>query len=700
MATDKNPDLLKKVDELLAGNELQEQARAVLLLRLCQFALNFAPHLVDHYWQVLQPLQKQLPPEAQPELKTLTTTLEESSSVGAKGFTAEMLTLVQSARKQSGPEAVKRGLLEVEEKMRKHFLPFGKGPVWVALVEAWLPIDRSEAIRRLKNVSADLQTGTLTRMNQAKLLSQAEWELAAAEMGANRLIPVIHKILEDSNQALTLPAGLFKQVGASLRGLMETRMQANQPGESVTQMRLYARLLALHDSGPNAALIPDLLEGLYELIVKGGWLELKWLERFDLTDLFFALGVQLKPSPEAVFNPALRDRLAAKTPAHMLNFFHAQWAGHLTDAARAEKDYVDLMSRTGSDAKAEAWYLVKLVRRGFGEKAFALADKSPRASELLPRLRRALICSHPEALGKMVREADMAGDVIGEFLVQGSPQKRAAYLKKVTHEGAQPVPGAMWAGAGTDDNQEGVRGFWKELFAARKTTGEVVKEYLRRNPLYSSYETNLRKEDQFAEVLRINACGDYRYQEVDTALLQALCAWGDEKPEQVKSVLQAMWNAIRPDDNILMIDWLRNALLGRCVNIFSADVNVMTQDYLAWLKAELVNKGRQWQIGKQIITLKYPATSLLQFCVIGAGNISAISSQRKDDLLIVGLQNYEATPALVEAAAQLYNAGKEPLNLRSPVALKPNLVASWQIGIIKNALLAILQALLLKSAGK
>ncbi len=314
MATDKNPDILKKVDELLAGNELQEQARAVLLLRLCQFALSFAPHLVEHYWQVLQPLQKQLPPEAQPELKTLTATLEESSSVGAKGFTAEMLALVQSARKQSSPEAVKRGLLEVEEKMRKHFLPFGKGPVWVALVEAWLPLDRSEAIRRLKNVSADLQTGTLTRMNQAKLLSQAEWELAAAEMGASRLMPVIHKILEDNNQTLTLPAGLLKQVGVSLRGLMETRMQANQPGESVTQMRLYARLLALHDSGPNAALIPELLEGLYELIVKGGWLELKWLERFDLTDLFFALGVQLKPSPEAVFNPALRERLIAKTP--------------------------------------------------------------------------------------------------------------------------------------------------------------------------------------------------------------------------------------------------------------------------------------------------------------------------------------------------------------------------------------------------
>jgi hypothetical protein len=161
-----------------------------------------------------------------------------------------------------------------------------------------------------------------------------------------------------------------------------------------------------------------------------------------------------------------------------------------------------------------------------------------------------------------------------------------------------------------------------------------------------------------------------------------------------------MWNAIRPDDNILMVDWLRNAILTRCFNVFSADANMLTQDYLGWLRTELVNKGRQWQIGKQLITLKYPGTSLLQFCVIGAGNISAISPQRKDVLLIIGLQSFESTPALVEAASQLYNSGKEVLNLKSPVVLKPNQVASWQIGIIKNALLPILQAMILKEAGK
>lgn len=700
MAAEKNPDILKKVDELLAGNELQEQARAVLLLRVCQFALNFSPHLLEKYWPALLPLQKQLPTESQPEMNTLRASQEESSPAGARGFTAEMLALVQAARKQASPDAVKRGLLDAEEKMRKHFLPFGKGPVWAALVEAWTPLDRSEAVRRLKNVSAELQVATLTRMNQARLLSSAEWELAAGEMGANKLMPGIHKILEDNNQKLTLPAALLKQVAASLRDLMANRMQANQPAESMVNFRLYGRLMVLHDSGPNAGVIPDLLEGFYEHIVKGYWLELKWLERFDLVDSFFAMGVQLKPSPEVVFDPALRERLLAKTPPHMLNFFHAQWAGFFTDAPRTKKDYADLMSRTSSDPKAEAWYLVKLVRRGFGDKAFALAGGSPRAAELLPRLRRAMICSHPESLGKLVREADMAGDVIGEFLVQGTPQKRAAYLKKATQQGAQPVPGAMWAGAGTETNKEGLRGFWKELFTASKSTDQVVKEYLRRNPLYSSYETNLRKEDQFAEVLRINACGDYRYQEVDTALLQALCAWGDEKPDQVRSVLQAMWNAIRPDDNILMVDWLRNAILNRCVNVFSADANMLTQDYLGWLRVELVNKGRQWQIGKQLITLKYPGTSLLQFCVIGAGNISAISPQRKDDLLIIGLQNFESTPALVEAAAQLYNSGKEVLNIKSPLALKPNQVSSWQIGIIKNAFAPILQAMILKEAGK
>jgi hypothetical protein len=112
------------------------------------------------------------------------------------------------------------------------------------------------------------------------------------------------------------------------------------------------------------------------------------------------------------------------------------------------------------------------------------------------------------------------------------------------------------------------------------------------------------------------------------------------------------------------------------------------------MKVELVQKGRQWQIGKQIITLKYPPTALLQFCVSAASTVGAYSVDRRDQILVAGLEKFEATPALVELAAQLYNNGKDLLALQPPVSLKPNLLPSWQDGIVKNALPVILPALI------
>ncbi len=199
--------------------------------------------------------------------------------------------------------------------------------------------------------------------------------------------------------------------------------------------------------------------------------------------------------------------------------------------------------------------------------------------------------------------------------------------------------------------------------------------------------------------MRVNGFGDYRYQDVDSALLAALVAWGRQEPAQVKSVLRAMWNAIRPDDQILMVDWLRNAIMTRCVSVFAADAEVLTGDYLAWLKRELVDKGRQWQFGKQIVTLRYPGTAPLQFCVAAASTVGAGSPERRDQILLAGLGKFEANPALVEAAAQLYSSDKEPFALKPPLQLKSNLVAGWQSGIVKSALMPILQALVAQSAG-
>ncbi len=700
MAAVKSKNILATVDELLAGAELQPQSRALLLLRLCQFSIGLAPDRLEQYWQLLQPIQKILPPDIQPEVKTLQSSLEESLPAGAKGFTAEMLALVHEARQQTDPQAIKSQLLDCETKLKKHFLPFGKGPVWAALVDVWLPLDRSTAINLLKNVSGDLQGNFLTRMNQAKPLSPGEWDLVIAAVGKGKTIQAVEKILTDNRQSLDLSSAVLAQLAAALRDSMVQLMATNNQSDMAGKFKNYGQLLILHAKGSQAALIPGLLEELYSHVAKGNWLDQHWLVRFELIGSIFNFGQSLKLADLEVLTPDFLNRLMGRTPEYMLNFLYAVWAGSLTGIGQVDSAYTDLQTRTKHDPNAEAWFLVVLVKRGMGLEAMALAEKSPNAQALIPRLRRAWICSHPESIGKTITPADMAGDPIGEFLAQGSAEKRAAYLKSMTRQGAVSVPGAMWAGAGTEDQTEGVRGFWSFLTASHKTSEQIIQEYLKLNALYSSYRKDTRKEDQFSETLRIDGFGNYRYEDLDNAMLTALVVWGDQEPQQVKSVLQAMWNAIRPDDPILMVDWLRNAIMTRCVNIFSADLSVLNQDYLAWLKKELVDKGRQWQFGKTTLTLRYPNTALLQFSIIAASTINIISPQRRDQILIYGLEKYEANPALVESAAQLYNSGKELLDLKPPIALKPNLLSAWQDGIIKNALLPMIEALILSAAEK
>ena len=70
--------ILNKVDEVLAGGELLDQPRALLLLRMCQFTLLYAPNKTERYWQLLQPSQRKLPSEHQEEVTALSSTMEEA----------------------------------------------------------------------------------------------------------------------------------------------------------------------------------------------------------------------------------------------------------------------------------------------------------------------------------------------------------------------------------------------------------------------------------------------------------------------------------------------------------------------------------------------------------------------------------------------------------------------------------------------
>ncbi|HOJ02168.1 MAG TPA: hypothetical protein PLL88_11185 [Anaerolineaceae bacterium] len=692
--TEKN-QIFDIIDGALTGKELLDQPRAFLLLRLCQFCLSFDPERAEKYWLMLSGQSRALPQENQAELTELRTNFEEAVSTEKKGFAAEMLAEIAEIKKLESDEEKKTKLKDCEARLKKRFNPLGKGPVWKALVEVWLPLDHPYAFQLMKNISGRLQNDILKRLNRAALLEPNEWTLLSQTLGAGKIESLILEILADENQTIRLEEPLIEQVAKKIRaGLPQLSMPLNT--ELLTKnMHNHARLLALHAAKDKENLLGRLIAEMVEDLAKASWLDPVWLERFNLIQSILNTGAQLESQGLSILTPSFADTIVNKLPPYLQKFFLATRAGLSAKADAIPAAYQDLMARTSNDEISEAWFFVILVQRGFCKEAMQEAQKSPRADTLLPRLRRAWICSNPTTACTVIKPSDMAGDAIGEFLAMGTSEKRAEHLKNSTDNGKHGVPGAMWAGVGTEDNSEGVRGFWASLTAHQKTFDEIIQEYLTLNPLYSSYTRNTPKEQQFDVHLAVNGFGRYTYQEIDSALLGALVAWAEKEQAPVYSVLQAMWNAIRPDDNILRVDWLRNAILSRCVTVFGADQNVLFNDYLNWLQVELVQKGRQWQIGKQIITLRYPPTSPLQFSLISASAISAFSTNRRDQIIIGALQKYEGNPQLIENAAMLYNGGKTIMDLTPPTTIKQNFLPNWQTGIVKNALPSILQVLIL-----
>lgn len=349
-----------------------------------------------------------------------------------------------------------------------------------------------------------------------------------------------------------------------------------------------------------------------------------------------------------------------------------------------------MQTKTGNNNFAIDWFLTHLVKKGLGKDAFNLAKKSNRSNEIFKRLRRAWLCTNPELASQFISKEDMSGDSIGEFLVQGSLEKSVQYLRKVTDNGIHSIPGAIWAGVGTEKEIISLRTVWNQLKSTNKTLEAVLMAYLRIYPLYSSYQMNTKKDKQFSEMLRMSGYGEYKYQEIDSTLIKTLVAWSETSPSEVKSVLRAMWKAIKPVDAILRVDWFRNAMFTRCCNMFAADPEILIQDFVNWRKRELVEKGRSWQVGKTVYTLKYPDSVPLQYCLISTATLANFSVTLRDQILLSGLEKFRGIPTTIDTAAQLYNNGKEALDIEPPIQLDSRLLEAWQLGIVKNAIQSII----------
>jgi hypothetical protein len=71
-----------------------------------------------------------------------------------------------------------------------------------------------------------------------------------------------------------------------------------------------------------------------------------------------------------------------------------------------------------------------------------------------------------------------------------------------------------------------------------------------------------------------------------------------------------------------------------------------------------------------------------------------LSQARRDRVLLQALESYQASETAIQAAAQLWNAGRIIPSFTPPVKLKnSDQLYNWQIGAIEHALPAIIAAL-------
>jgi hypothetical protein len=689
-------DVMATVDTILTGHELNDRPRALLLLSLCQLSLLFSPDKMEHYWSQLVPLQARVPQGCRTDLEEIRSIMESTSKSGAKGFAAEVIADIETARNlaASDIEDATRLLHDCESRLQKRRWPLGKAPARMALVEAWATIDRRYAFELIGTIPARVREGFVRRMNRTQPLLAEDWNIVVHKAGMEQAAQIALKILEDEKPQLLLPREILLKIGEEIRNSMQLVTTSKDEAKLGDGLARYAKLMMLLVGGEQADLIPTLVEDMYVFLAGTPSLEQIWPNRFAMLASVLEVGISLNALPDEAL-----ERFLKKAPSYLVDFVRAHYAALTASSAEVEDVYTTLQAKTQQSRDAEAWFLVSLVQRGLGSEAMELAEKSDRAGDLLPRLRRVWLCTHPESAGSTISAADMAGDPIGEFLAQGAVHDRVTYLKEATDGGTRSVPGEMWAGAGTEAQPEGLRGFWKSLTSSAKSLDQIVSEYLARNPLYSSYRRDTNRSEQFAEYLRIYGYGEYRYSDIDKVLLETLLVWGDEDVAEVRSVLRSMWNAIQPDDQILKVDWLRNAILMRCRNVLAADPEVLLQDYLGWFKRELVDKGRYWQSGKTQYTLRFPNTAPLQFCVVSAVAVGSLSPSRRDQILLSGLGEFPRDPSTVEAAAQIYNGDKKMLDLAPPLRLQSNLIEAWQLGVVKNAIPHIFQAMVAQISG-
>ena len=617
-------------------------------------------------------------------------------------FAQETIELVNNAasKTESNRSEAVQTLQECEERLRKRWWDFRRGPAWNALALAWAEMDRTAALKLMGKVPRGLRRNALVRWNDAIPLSPEEWGVAhryryggfagmrfvlmewdiAHPLGQafDGVLPVLLNMLDNDRPTLRLPESLGKALARKLLPQINAVATAESEERKVEARREKALGRYLKLVGCMVEHSPDTAEWLMESVFTGTATSARFGQKW--TGRFSALRQLIN---EWVAYPPLRDQalafLANSAPKYLRDFCLSHWYARMpTSLEEALNAWKSLDEVVSDQVTSEAWFLVVLVLCGMGDEAMTVARLSPRAEELLPRLSRAWLCQHPDTASAAIRSEDVQDDFIGRFLLCRSMEERVKLLRERTSNGRESLPGEMWRQLDVTT--------WLRNGKGRESE---------RNALCEFYSKTESKESQFLEYVRINGYTQYNYENVDPHLLAALTAWHNEHPEEVSSLLSRMWEVMRPDDETLRTDLLRNVILERCRTVFAARPESFDELFVKWVKTTMVDRAITWSDYQTTYRFSLKEWVPFLYCLLGAQAVASLSAKRCDDLISLAVKQYTAEEDIMTNAARLYASDKGLTVLKPPAPPKdPSHLKAWQLGVVEASMKEILGALI------
>lgn len=655
------------VDELLADAQLLPVPRAVLLLRVCQWARGSRPDLIQIYLPMLLEIGKELPGKLATEFTGLRQALDAPAvTAGSPELGQFAAAIIDQVNQASGlaatdPGAALQVFRQCEEKLRTSWLRPGKEPAWIALVNAWADVNRSEGLPHIHRLPVGEQQYLLERQHKREPLTAAEWEMAQTALGTlDLLVEVAIELLIEDEADVALPATLAEKVADRFLALITVpppiHDKVNQIEEQDHAFAGFSRLIAcLSPRTPEVA--ESLLERGFAALSESEHFARQWPDRFTWLRRLLNLWVQF-----VELRPLALRYLARSAPAHLRDFCLAHWYAMTPSNLVEILDSWEALQAACKDRKnSEAWFLVMLVRRGREPEALALARASTQSDKLLPRIYRAWLQEHPETAPAGVKLGDFKDDLLGRFLFLKTTEERLGFLRSHSRNGQTSLPAELWSRPNSGESNASAR------------------------TLYGWYTINEAPARQFGEYARLHGYRNFRHEALDRILLTTLIAWDEQDSSAVEELLGHMWSAIEVRELDLHGGLVRDVLLQRCQMVFAARPFSFIKSFVCGLLPE-AHATRRASAG-----WRGPVLMPFSLCLHGAIGVGEFCSKRRDAMLTYALREFKCDTSRAALAARVYAADKGLKAIHSPtsIAEKP-LREAWQRSVVEASLSRVL----------